>query len=218
MRRKLFISMMGLLCVHCSFAQEWSDTLNSKNVFIRFNPTGLLNLMDQNLSFGSEFSFNKNWAVAIDASWIFYSYEIQETPHTAGYVFRPAVRYYIGKKRNRYLEAELHYKNVTYKLTDWVGHDCVNHTPAYEEFMNYRLRKEVLGYHIKTGILYELGTSGRFLMEVYAGIGTHYRNFSVAGKPGCCVPNRTNPLGVVTDGNNISVAVPAGVRFLYRVK
>lgn len=49
------------------------------------------------------------------------------------------------------MEAEFHYKYVTYKITDWIGRDVTNGIPAYEEYTTFNFNKRAIGLHVKTG-------------------------------------------------------------------
>lgn len=184
----------------------------------RFNPSGLINIFDANISLGADYRFKRKWSAALDASWIFYSINFSDAKHTSGIILRPAVRYYVGAKLRRFIEGELHYKNVAYRFEDWLGRDCVNNIPAYEEFTNFRYLKQEYGFHIKTGILYALGNASRFFIEIYAGVGLHHRIYKIKDKPDGCLINRDNFFGRENYlARPTYVALPTGGRLVYRM-
>jgi hypothetical protein len=207
-----------MICLYGN-AQLISDSLKSNSIFIRFNPLGLANIFNGNLSFGAEYRFKKQWSATMDAAWVFYSYDFDESRHASGIILRPAVRYYLGGKLRRYVEGELHYKSITHRQQGWLGHDCVNGIPAYEEFTGFRYRKINYGFHIKTGIVYTLDKESRFYMDVYLGLGVHHRNLKIVNKPGCCMVNANFSSSFFdnTQGTNY-IAIPMGARLVYRLQ
>jgi hypothetical protein len=219
MRRQFLILFTGLLICFYSNGQSISDTIKTNGLYIRFNPSGLINIFEENLSFGAEYKFKKKWFATLDVAWIFHSYSFEDPKHVSGIILRPAVRYYLGTKLRRYVEGEIHYKSVTHRREDWLGHDCINDVPAYEEFTQYRYRKINYGFHIKTGMRYPLDKDSRFFIDVYLGLGVHHRTFKIVNKPGCCRVNANNFPFVIDDTPNSNyIAIPMGGRLVYRLK
>lgn len=197
-------------------AQKFSDSLFSTTSFIRFNPLGLVDVNDLNVSFGAEKRFSEKSSVALDLGYIFYDEKFRYQGRTHGIILRPAYRFFPGESLF-FVEAELHYKLVTHRITDWVGRGVVNDVPAYFQYTRFRLRKEVLGIHVKAGRQYYL--SDKIWLELYLGIGVHFRKYRIANHPdwqyelGGDFPRRAT----VMNRTDVLPAVPGGVRILYRL-
>ena len=159
-------------------------------------------------------------AYSIDVGYVFFSQVYRDiTEKTGGVIFRPAIRYYSGASKRFYVEAELHYKNVTNKVTDWLGKECVNNVSAYEQYTSFKLRKKVVGFNLKLGYQARLTKDNRFWLEPYVGIGIKHKKEFVVDEPYSCYffqgvfaqRNRTN--------NRIENLpnIPAGIRFLVKL-
>ncbi|MBL7700166.1 MAG: DUF3575 domain-containing protein [Chitinophagaceae bacterium] len=214
MIRTLLLFALASLC-NFSYAQKFPDSLSATTSFIRFNPLGLVDLNDMNISLGVEKRITKRSSFAFDAGFIFYSLWMRDqTRRNTGFILRPSYRFFPGKSY-LFLEAELHYKQVTHELTDWVGRAAINDVPSYEEFMNFRLKKTAIGSHIKIGRQYNV--SDRLWLEIYLGLGVHYRKYKVADDPRMRYIVNDLFFEVNTNDADLLPAVPAGLRLLYRL-
>src|SRR5687767_2810467 len=126
--------------VQIAAAQKKSDTLTKGTTFLRFNPLTIVDLSEPNISFGIESRFTNNISAALDAGYIVYSQRFHSMGRSSGFIVRPAFRFFPDNSRI-FFEAELHYKQHTHRIHDWVGHDQVNGVAAYEEYKQFRLRK-----------------------------------------------------------------------------
>lgn len=221
MRYILLPCLYILLLVHHSAAQKSPRYQPvGGTTFFRVNPLGLADLYDHNLSFGIEHRLSSRWAVSLDGAWIFYSDYYTEAKNAQGMILRPAVRRYFGRSRRFFVEAEFHYKNVFYRIEDWVGRDAVNGVPAYEEYTSFLYRKQVWGFQTKAGIQFRISRNYKFWMECYSGIGVRYREQGVYDEPANSVYTRATDFMF---GPNLDSptdwlpALPLGIRFLYRV-
>jgi hypothetical protein len=185
--------------------------------FFRFNITSMLDPVETNFSLGYENRFHKNWSAGVDAAWIFYSNYFEDTKHTNGFILRPAARYYIPGLDGMYLETELHYKYAVYTIQDWVGRNCVNEVPSYEQFTKFHYLKEAYGFHFKTGFQGSISKNRKLWLEFYLGIGPRWRSEKVINSPNSCYNNGRRLIGE-EPGVNTGVATPVGVRFLYKLK
>jgi len=118
---KLIVSIFLVFFWHGSTAQKFSDSLYDKTTFLRFNPLGLADFNDVNLSFGVEKKITKKSSVALDASFVFHSQSFRDISNRSrGFILRPAYRFFPSNSKFL-LEIQLHYKQVTHRMTDWVG-------------------------------------------------------------------------------------------------
>ena len=66
----------------------------------------------------------------------------------------------------------MHYKNVVYKVEDWIGRDITNGVAAYEEFSTYNFKKRVLGINLVIGNKWSLNKkTNNINLEPYVGFG-----------------------------------------------
>lgn len=151
------------------------DNVIEKKVTLRFNFTGVIDGFDQNISFGAEYRFGGNWSAGIDFAYIFRSVYLSQNKSASGYIVRPFVRFYPDKQRTQFLEAQLHYKFISYKITDWLGRDVSNGVPAYEEYTTFDYRKRVYGINIIAGTQENLTRDKKLKMELYIGLGYRYK-------------------------------------------
>lgn len=212
---RTFATVVLALVLNCCYAQKFTDSLFSTTTFARFNPLGLVDVRDLNISFGVEKRISHKSSVALDGSFIFFSQMFGEKSHySRGFMFRPAYRFFPAQGKV-FIEIEGHYKQVTQKLTDWVGRDVVNDVPTYDEYATFRLRKSVKGAHLKVGRQYYL--SKHFWLEVYVGIGVHYRKYKVVDDPRMRYALDNVFLMVTSVDQEVVPALPAGLRLLYRL-
>jgi hypothetical protein len=184
---------------------------------IRLNPTGLLDLIETNLSLGYEYRFQEDWAIAGDIAWVFYSRYFEHTKHANGFIFRPAIRRYIGSRKNGFLDAEFHYKYVVSSIEDWLGRNCVNSVAAYEEFTTFHYLRQSIGFNLKMGAQSNMSRNDRFWIEYYLGLGLRWNFQNVLNEPNCCYIYATNAAGGLNEDGQITVAVPIGLRILYKL-
>lgn len=210
---RIFIAVLLCSVPVTLSAQRFPDSLYANTTLLRFNPFALVPLYDLNISFGVEQKISKKSSFALDLGYVPYSEQFSRK-RANGFVIRPAYRFFPNGNRF-FLEAELHYKQVTQKMADWIGRDVVNNVPAYEEYVEFKLRKKVWGAHLKLGRQYYI--SNRLWLEFYLGFGVHYRRYSVINYPGSQyqIPNVFN--FVMTGQTETLAALPAGLRILYRI-
>lgn len=147
-----------------------------KEIIARVNFLGAIDAFDHNISLGAEYQFNAKWSAGIDAGYIFESEYITNNKQVKGIILRPFLRYYLKEKRKGFIEANLHYKNVVYKVEDWIGRDITNGVPSYEEFSIYNFKKRVLGINLVIGNKWNLNKkTNNINLEPYVGFGVRVR-------------------------------------------
>ena len=132
---------------------------------------------------------------------------------------RPALRYYTDTYNRFYIKAELHFKTVTTKLTDWLGKDCVNNVMTYEELTNFKMRKNVIGLNLKIGHQIKLSKNDRLWLESYLGLGIKQRKKFISKEPISCyrfsgIFNRRN---TVSNIKEVQGSIPAGLRYMIKI-
>ena len=200
----------------CSFAssQMRAFPLDKGNTFLRFNILNLADVSEPNVSFGAERRISRFVSVAIDAGYIIFSQRFREG-NSSGFIIRPAVRYFPDNSKV-FLEAELHYKQHIHRIYDWVGRDIVGGVATYQEYKQFKLKKEVIGPHLKFGSL--IPASKRLWFEIYVGVGLHYRRYTVPEEKDFVYTFNQLFEQVSTGQTEKLVAIPIGGRILYRLR
>ncbi len=198
-----------------AFSQSNKDDVPQQKLLGRFNFLGIADVLDENFSVGIEHRFHPNWAIGTDVGWIFFSRYISQSKGANGVLARPFIRYYPRKNGGGFIEAELHYKYVSYKIEDWVGREPVNNIPTYQEYAAFHYKKNAAGIHIIGGFQADLGRDGKFKLELTAGIGVRWKWQGVKD----AIYNR--PIGSggnIYEANYFGPVVPMNVRLLYLLK
>ncbi len=205
-----------LICIPTGFAQKKQPVAGGK-VFIRMYLPGLIDPMDNNITAGFEYKLSPRWSVMMDAGLVFTSlyYNEYKSYRTSGYILRPGIRRYFSEQNKWFLEAQFHYKQVIYKVEDWVDRGMVNGVSAYEEFTTFHYRKNAAGINIIGGIKKSVGKRKKAFFEFYAGAGIRYKEEGAYHAP---EDMRIRDSGIKrTFGGNIFPALPVGVRFIWRL-
>ncbi|OQP63545.1 hypothetical protein A3860_24710 [Niastella vici] len=215
-----------LLAAGAAYAQLYPSKvtrMDTGKVYLRLQPIGLADLLDGNFTVGGEYRFNKTWSATLDAGFIFYSKYMGYTEKTTGILLRPGIRKYAGKYKDYFFDLQLHYKEVMYRVYDWIDRGVVNGAPAYQELTTFRYRKQVYGVHLMAGGREFLTKDHRLFLEIVAGIGIHYKvtgayheGNSLVEDPFALVINRNNNLK--TPARTVMPALPLTVRVVYKLR
>lgn len=217
-RSILFFPILLLAVIAGKGQQPVKRALKADTVklYLRFNPLGPLDFFDGNLTFGGEYRFNDSWAATLDAGAILYSAYFDKTRLTAGVLFRPGIRAYPTRYKDLFVDFQFHYKDVTYRIHDWLEKDVVGNAASYEERKLFRYKKQVMGGRIMIGIRNYFTQNARFFIEVYAGIGIHYKVEGLHNEPNSRYERRFR---ILSDNGRYTVpAIPLGVRIIYRIR
>lgn len=212
--KKILTTCLLVIICYSGTSQQLDNTSSSRTVTGRFNFMGFMDYYDVNFSIGAEYRLKPNLSVGSDIAYIYQSAYLYESKNSKGFIFRPFLRIYTGKDRRGFFETELHYKFVSYKITDWIARDVTNGVPAYEEYTTFHFRKNVFGVNIKTGTQANLSKDKRFRLEFYVGLGIRFKNQGT--DEGSYIRQR----GFFVDlyrPHYSSVTFPAGARLLYDI-
>ncbi len=214
---KLFFTTAFFLAVSCcAFSQGSEGGVPQQKLLARFNFLGIADVLDENFCVGLEYRFHPNWAMGTDVGWIFFSRYIAQNKGANGILARPFIRYYPRKNGGGFIEAELHYKYVSYKIENWVGREPVNNIPAYEEFTTFHYKKNAAGIHIKGGFQLDLGRDGKFKFEFTGGVGVRWK---WQGVKDAIYTRQTGLIGgELSSPKYFGAVVPMNMRLLYVLK
>lgn len=188
---------------------------------VRFNFTGLIDPVDNNISLGGELPFHPNWSVITDLAYIEHSSYFSTIKQTSGYIIKPAIRYYPSSLRHTgFFEAVLFYKQANYHLRDWLGKDCVNGIPVYEQYQDFVYRKRVAGIQLQTGLQTALSRNKLLQFEAWLGLGIRLRQQDVINQENTCYNGSSAGFGDINGSSGTSVlsSFPAGMRLVYRIR
>jgi hypothetical protein len=179
MRRILLLCLLVLSVVRITHAQLPTPKAkmpdDTGKVYLRWSPLGLIDIMDGNVMVGGEYRFSKTWAATLDAGYIFYSQYVGGMHGVTGILLRPGARWYSGDRNDLFIELQFQYKEVIYKVQDWLDRDLIDGVSSYQQYTTFRYRKVVLGGHITAGGKAFLTRDHRLFIEIYAGVGLHFR-------------------------------------------
>ncbi|MFT3826505.1 MAG: DUF3575 domain-containing protein [Chitinophagaceae bacterium] len=212
--------LISLLCLWCcmqtGFAQKTTPPYENR-LFARAYLPGLIDPMDANITAGLEYKLTPQWSATMDAGYVYLStyYNVYNIHRTSGYILRPGIRWYFSSDNKWFLEAQLPYKQVTYKLQDWVNRGGINGSSAYEQFTTFRVRKYTAGVNLMGGIKRSIGRQKKVFFEFYAGFGLRYKEEG---------PYRTPDDMQIEESDirssfpsNILPSMPMGIRFGWRL-
>lgn len=219
MRPAFFLILLVFFTYSSIEAQRRNrKVLPEGTTFFRLNFTGLVDPVESNFSVGFEKRIKQKMSLAADLAYIFYSIYFENIKGASGFIFRPSYRIFIDEKSRGYFDTEIHYKHVDYNIEDWLGRNCVDGIPAYEEFTTFKYKRDILGVHFKIGYQGMLSRNGKLWYEIYTGAGIRSRWEKLKNEPGSCYNNATAVIEFNGINQNISYAVPTGLRLLYRLK
>jgi hypothetical protein len=145
----------------------------------------------------------------------YYSTE-NDSKGSYGFLFRPSLRFFVNEERNFYIQPQLFYKMVDSKLHDWLGKECENDVPAFEQLQDFTYRRQAYGFNMIAGVL--VPTKGRkLLFDFYFGLGVRHKTGNVVGEPRSCYDGG-GPFFGTTEDDGTFPNVPAGVRLVFVLK
>lgn len=213
---KYFLGLLLLAATITATAQKSKPLLVYKKA-ISLSPLAMLDI-DHTVLLTGEYRFNKKLALVTDVGYIFASEYISETKSTWGFNIRPGLRLYHGKRNRGYLQGQAFYKLANYTLNDWVGKDCVNGVPAYQQEMDFDFRKQVTGFNIIAGAVLPLSQSHQWLIDLYGGLGFRYKTQKMVNQPNSCYSLDGGWVFEFYNEEVTSISVPMGVRITYVLK
>ncbi|MBE7173661.1 MAG: DUF3575 domain-containing protein [Williamsia sp.] len=219
MRIVALLLLCSWLC-QAARAQSTPPITRHYKAGLRFNFVGLADPIDNNISVGGEFPFHPSWSVTADLAYIEHSSYFSNTRRTGGYMVKPAIRFYPASfHHSGFFEAVLFYKRVNYHQRDWLGMDCVDGVPTYEQYKNFVYRKEVMGFNLQMGFQTALSSNKRFGLEGWLGLGLRVRHQDVAGEENACYNATWRSFDINGhSGTVVLSSFPAGLRLVYSIR
>jgi hypothetical protein len=220
MYRNYFCCLLLLLVVLAGWGQSTIRRelrADTGTFYFRFSPLGMIDMFDGNVTLGSEYRLNDTWAVTLDAGYIMYS-AYRSAKRTTGFIFRPGIRVYPTRWKDFFIDLQFHYKNVTYRINDWLEKDVVADVASYEEYKVFKYRKQVIGGNISAGVRNYFTNNRRFYIEGYFGVGIHYKDEGIHNEPNSRYDRGLRLFNDRDDGKYVLPALPAGLRIVYLLR
>ncbi|QHT67112.1 DUF3575 domain-containing protein [Rhodocytophaga rosea] len=183
MFKKLLLLAFVLGSLFPAYAQP-SDTLgiiNSRrqpHYIIKWAPLSLVD-QDNTVQFGIEYLFKGPVSLQqeIGYGWFSFNGNSDNGVYINREIWRSRteVRFYVAnngqikRPHGAYLALEFLYKRMNYTKEDNVGRECENGDCEYFEKMNYKLFRDVYGFHGKMGVQFII--EKRLALDVYIGGG-----------------------------------------------
>ncbi len=183
-----------------------------------FNPSLLVG-PDYTVMFGVEQRLKSKLALVLDAGYIFQSSFFQGEhvlKGVSGFNLRPGVKLYTKENKRFYWQMQVFYKQVNYKIYDWLGKSCVNEIPTYEQLQNFTYRKQTVSINVMVGTLFRI--SDAILLELYEGLGIKFKNQQPTEATACY---RNNERGIFLNffrENSVTPNLAIGIKLLVRLK
>lgn len=183
---------------------------------VSFSPLALAD-GDRAVMIGGEYRLKQHWAIVADAGYVFTSNYFDAIKKVSGINARSSIRYYYGRHKQEFLQAQIMYKHINYSMYDWLGKNCVNDVPAYDELQDFTFRKKVWGFNMIAGEIIPI-FSNQFFLEIYAGIGVRYKRQDIANVDNACYDY--DQIGTVNVYNDKvwMPSIPFSIKLAYVVK
>lgn len=208
--------ILGLLLCAGAQAQAQKPPIEYKTA-LSFNPSVIIGV-DYTAMFGVEHRVKHNLGLVLDAGYVFYSTYFGQgvVQGTSGFSVRPGIRLYHGRQNKEFFQFQLFYKQANYKLHDWLGKDCVQDVPSYEQLQNFTYRKQTLAFNLMAGELYRF--SDRFFGEIYVGVGVKIK-LQEPTEPNSCYRDEDNGPGFnMYRKHSVGPNIPAGFKLIYKLE
>jgi hypothetical protein len=200
----------------CLIATAQKRTPVEYKTALQFNPSVLLGA-DYTFMLGAEKRVKRNVGLLLDAGYIFQSsyFEPDKIKRATGISVRPAARLYMGRYDREFLQLQLFYKQVNYRMYDWLGKSCVNGVTTFEQLQNFTYRKKALAVNVMAGELFPL--SGNLFLELYVGIGVKFKRQGPTEKRSCYRDEENSFLNIYAS-KSVAPNVPLGIKLLYALR
>lgn len=185
---------------------------------ISVNPFALAQL-DYTILAGYDIRLKHRLYLSTEAGYIFSSSYIEsmDNPSTngSGFIIRPSVKWFHGITQKFYVQPQVFFKQFTHAGEDWIGKNAVNGVPAYEQYQQFRYRRNIWGINFIGGFAFPLGPKGKTFMDAYCGLGVRYKKSIVVGEPRSIYREPSFSFFANGIDQGWLPSFPAGLRFCY---
>jgi hypothetical protein len=138
-----------------------------------------------------------------------------ENQKATGFVFRPSIRFYSGRRNNFYMQPQVFYKLVTHKVQDWVGMNCDNGVPAYQQLKEFKYRRNIYGLNATIGRVIPLDRNNRLFVDLFIGVGVRYKKSGIAANDCSCYQPTSMLIFEEDPDNGFFPSLPGGAKLVF---
>lgn len=211
-------ALFALLLVGAAFgvAAQQNQSLFDFKTAATANPMVLLPI-DNTAMLGVEQRLANGLALLLDAGYVFNSqyFDRGVLEGLDGFMLRPGLKYYGKQKREASIQFQVSYKQVNYRLHDWLGKGCVNDIPAYEQRQRFTYRKKTLAFNLLGSWLFRLSDGA--LLELYTGLGVKLKHQRPTEDGACYRSAERNFVYSPFRERSITPTLPLGIKILVPV-
>ena len=236
MKHYCFITLL-LFTSFCAIAQgKWKqdyhrksyyDTLQRYRYTIRLSPLSIIDFLQPSVTLGGEWRFKNNSSLGLDISGLIPT-NFEDTKKW-GFIIKPSYRYYLPGANSAatkfFIEPDIFWKRQLKNEDGWLGKSAVNNNPAFFEFKNYTIIKDVLGANFKIGTQLSSGIKN-VMVELYLGAGVRTIRKHIKNEPDAFIRTERGRFfgsSGLFDFRAINetywgISIPMGMRFVYIFK
>ena len=214
---KKILSVLFTCTVFYACAQSPHSVFGFKTA-VSFNPSLVIG-PDHTVMFGIEQRLKTKLALVLDAGYVFQSSYLNGedvVKGASGFNLRPGIKLYTKDEKRFYLQMQVFYKQVNYKIYDWLGKSCVNEIPTYEQLQNFTYRKKTVSLNFMAGTLFRI--SEAIILELYEGAGVKIKDQKSTEAASCY---RNNDGGILLNTfreHSVTPNLAIGIKMLVRIK
>jgi hypothetical protein len=184
----------GLLVLICSFisftvlAQQAKQETKefTPEVWVQFNPFNLAE-PETLVAFTGLYRPSSNWGFALDAGiYVAENFGEKSLP-LGGFRLRPEVKFYLdngkGKRNILYFSLQGLIKVAKAPVQDFITVTDAAGNPLYQQLIEYKERKTVVGTHINFGGEILLDKAKRVMLDIYGGVGVRKKQTKAISVP-----------------------------------
>jgi hypothetical protein len=228
----MFNTKSLLLIIACHFFSNTAFAQYSKQgnrdftseVWLQWNPFNLAE-PETLIGFTGLYRVSNNWGFALDAGIYVAENYGEESNRLGGFRFRPEAKFYIDNSRRKrnvlYFSWQGLFKVTKAPIQDFVTITDVTGNPLYQQLIDYKERKTVIGTHINFGGEIMLDKAKRFMIDIYGGVGIRKKQIKAVRVPaGVNVSQiRLNERQLFSTEAGITLpSLTLGVKLSYRIK
>lgn len=185
MRHYPIFLFLLIIAIDTTGQEQKKDIRDEIQFSLRTNPLSFIEA-DANFMLGLGIQWSPRLATTIEPAYIFgrlYGTSSNDETQTggapaSGIKFRTDLRYYFsdfphGRRSALFIGPEFHYKNVTTRIEDEFGINCIGNNCAYRQRAEYKEIKEELGGFLKMGLHAPL--IDRLAIEFFWGLGFKWK-------------------------------------------
>jgi hypothetical protein len=207
-------------CVAQFSKRKFSADMPESALYGRINFSGLVDVVDPNISIGAMYLLNEKGGVTLDIGKIFSNSKSSENftlgGKGQGFFIRPGYRFLIPNRRVYFVDFDFMYKNKYRRREGWFETDRVGNN-IVTELIEYKEIKKVFALNAKLGRIFYLNRNRTIFLESYLGVGARIKKFTYNLSDKILEKNPRRQTFPFLE-NEILPSVQGGVRFCFKIR